>query len=337
MKKSLPFILLILMGCSTELDIIDKNHCKPVVYSLMNPFDSVQLVRVHKMFTIQTQSDWQTINIDSIVYHDVVVKISGKKGEVIKWTDTLQQTKINLDSGFFPSKDFKEYVLNHPLPIHLVDNSPGDYGLGQPDVDSLVLEVQVNDLDLSTRASAPVLEPFLLAMAPSGKSISLYGDKPSRIVLFGGDCDPKKDFCYRQIKFWVHYKDYHQATEGIVREVSWMTSNGWDPYDYWYYLSAERLFNRMKLLIPEDDHVVARTLDSIDVQIISPSWVFSQWWEIKDYQEQTNDPPYTNFDHSYGLFATYKIGERTGLKLNQQALDTLCNGYLYKCMKFKSW
>jgi hypothetical protein len=339
MRKMLIFIALVSFGCSTDIDIIDNQTRLPIIYAILNPFDSAQVVRVHRMFPVYRKSDWQEITIDSTTYQDVEVKLSGKKGDQIKWTVPLLETAVDLDSGFFPSRGFKEYMINHPLPIALADLYPNTYSLGVPDIDSLILEVTVNDLDLTTRSSAPVIGPHRMAMEPGGSTIYLFGQKPTRFYLPGGgvDSDTKLGSVYQQIEFRVHYKDFLDGDEGLEKEVSWVTSNGWDPYDHMYYPSAERLFNRMKLLIPKNDQVVARILDSIDVQIISPSRWFSKYWEIKDYWEMTDNPPFSNFDHSYGLFCTYRIGNRTGLKLNRQSMDTLCNGYLYKEMKFKNW
>jgi hypothetical protein len=316
---------------------MEKHSSVPVVYAMLNPFDSFQTVRVHKMFAINSKTDWTTLPVDSLTYRDVDVNISGKNGNQIKWTETLEKSLIDRESGFFPAKDYTIYILDHPLPIKLVDMF-GGYSLGVPDIDSLILEVHVQDLDLTTCASAPVLQPFRIAVEPGGSSIYLFGMHPTHAYLPGGgeDCDPRNDFCYRQIGFRVHYKDYYQDSEAD-REISWTTHEGWGLNPSWFELTPERLFNRMKMLIPYREDVVARILDSIDIEIIAPSKCFSDYWEVKDISGDSNLPPFTNFDNSFGLFYTFKIGRKTGMKLNPQSLDTLCKSNSYQVMKFKPW
>lgn len=337
MRTLVSLLLLLLVSCTTEVDIFEEHPSVPVVYAMINPFDSIQTVRVHRTFIINKKSDWNTLNVDSLVYQNVEVNISGKKNDRIKWTEILEKTVIDRDSGFFPSKGFQIYRLNHPLPINL-SKPPEGYNLGKPDIDSLVLEVHVPDQNLTTRAAAPVLEPFRMAMMPAGPTIYLYNEKTTFFVLPGGgeDCDPSRDFCYGQIEFRVHYKDYLENTVE-EQEIHWITHEGWEFETLEYPMTPERIFNRMKLLIPDREEVITRRLDSIDVQIIVPSKCFSDWWDVKDYWDMSDNPPFTNFDHSYGLFFTYKIGKKTGLILESRAMDTLCQGYLYKKLKFKNW
>ncbi|MCX6226687.1 MAG: hypothetical protein NTV01_18385 [Bacteroidia bacterium] len=335
MKSFIIIGLLVLVGCSSDPDIMENHPSVPVVYAMINPYDSFQIVRVHKMFSINTKTDWTSLPVDSLVYRDFDVNISGKKGDQIKWTETLIKSVIDRDSGFFLAKDYTIYTLDHPFPIKLVDMF-GGYSLGVPDIDSLILEVNVKDLGLTTRASAPVLDPYRIAVEPGGSTIYLFGMHPTHAYLPGGgeDCVPRNDFCFRQIEFRVHYKDYYQDSEAD-RDISWNTHEGWGLNPSRYELTPDRLLNRMKMLIPDRENVVARRLDSIDIQIIAPSKCFSDYWEVKDYSDDSNIPPFTNFDNSFGLFYTYKIGSKTGMKLNPQSLDTLCKGNSYKEMKFK--
>jgi hypothetical protein len=335
MKHCRTVLLLLLIGCSTDLDINMEHSTVPVIYSLMNPFDSVQYVRVQRTFVIHGQDDWSTLNADSLQFQDVEVFLHGKSGATVKWTEQFSKIMIDRDSGFFPTQGFGVFQLDHALPIKL-SKPIGHFDLGSPDIDSLILEVKIHETDLTARAAAPVLTPYLLVTEPGGGVIYLYGDMTTKFSLPGGgeECDPGKENCYRQIEFNLHYKDYFNNSYAI-REISWMTNSGWDEVG-WYNLTPERLFNRMKQLLPKSNDIIYRKLDSIDITIIKPSKCFSDWWFVKDYWESSDNPPYTNFDNSYGLFITYLIGSQTGFVLNRQSMDTLCNGYLYKEMKFRN-
>jgi hypothetical protein len=287
---------------------MDNEPPFPVIYSIINPYDTVHYVRVQKTFKINVKEDWSTLNSDSMQFHEAEVYIHGKDGDQIPWTVQLYPTAMEKEDGFFPTTGYTVYKLDHPLPI--TRSEPiGDQDFGIPDIDSLILEVKVPDLNLNTKATAPVLRAYKLQTLPSSKLINLHGTTTTKFSLPGGgeDCDPSKEFCYRQIEFKVHYKDNYEASYGS-NEISWMTTEGWNETESSYPLTPERLFNRMRLLLPKSNDVVYRTLDSIDVTIIKPSKCSSDWWQVREYWENSDNPPLTNFDHSYGLFITYLIG-----------------------------
>jgi hypothetical protein len=255
----------------------------------------------------------------------------GKQGDQIKWSEPLFSVEKAKDDGIFPTFGFRVFKLDHPLPIGYINPSQGI-----PDIDSLILRVQIPGLNLETQASAIVPNSYKINIVPSLSVIYLYGDMTTRCSLGATDCDPSKEYCYRQIEFRVHYKNhYDDSTESI--NIFWKTYEGWGETEGFYQLTPGRLFNRMKMLIPSNENVISRALDSIDIAIINPNRCYSDWWQVKDYWENSDNVPYSNFSNSYGLFFTYLKGEQTGLVLNRQAMDTLCYGYNYKEMRFRNW
>ena len=91
------------------------------------------------------------------------------------------------------------------------------------------------------------------------------------------------------------------------------------------------------MLLPKNDSILFRRLDSVDISMTMPSRFFNDYWFIRHYWEDTDRPPYTNFDNSYGMFFTIAHDKITGQKLDSQSMDSLCNGRFYKEMKFKNW
>jgi len=161
-----------------------------------------------------------------------------------------------------------------------------------------------------------------------------YSSKFSLPVGGKSECANSMENCYQQIEISVHFKEYYEDSFAI-KKVSWFSDSGWN--QGWYRLTPTRLFNNMKALLPNDDIILARTLDSIDVAIYRPNRIFSEYWFVREYWENSDRPPFSNFDNSYGLFITYKIGKQTGFRLERRTLDSLCYGEFYKEMKFKHW
>jgi len=203
--------------------------------------------------------------------------------------------------------------------------------------DSLILEVIIHDDDIITRASAKVLNHVKIIPYKSPITFYVYGNRPSCFALpNAGESYNGSPYstAFRQIEFCVHYKDYYK-NYFMEKEVSWSTHKGL--IDNAYFISPERFYNRLKLLLPESDSILSRKLDSIDITMTSPSRFFNDYWFVREYWEDSDRPPYTNFDNSYGMFFTIAKDKLTGQKLDSQSMDSLCNGRFYMEMKFKNW
>ena len=139
---------------------------------------------------------------------------------------------------------------------------------------------------------------------------------------------------YKQISFKVHFKE-HFPDAVISREISWSTNEGWS--DNAYFIRPTRLFNPIMERLTESDSLVARTIDSIDVSLLKACRFFNNYWSVRENWENTDRPPYSNFDSSYGMFFTIVRDEWTGMKISDKDMDSLCRGYYYRHMKFRNW
>ncbi len=325
-------LLLILAGCSSDLEINSGHPDVPVVYAVMNPYDTMHYVRVQRIFTINRKEDWAALNPDSLQFQDVEVFVHGKVGDSVKWTEKFSETESDKDDGFFPAGQYQAFVLNHPFPINI--KNPDRDLPGIPDIDSLVLEVRIHDQNLTTRAAVKALQEVKIINYKSRELIYVFGTYPSVYALMWHGETPVLggSTAYQQIDFRFHYKEYFRSG-WAQKEISWMNSKGWD--DNAYFITPERIFTPMRTLLPKSDSILYRKLDSIDIALLRTSNIFEKYLYIKDYWENTDNPPYTNFDHSYGLFFLIAREEWTGMQLNRQAMDSLCRGYSYKDLKFR--
>jgi hypothetical protein len=181
MKPFSFFLLVFVFGCSSDLEINQNHPVMPVIYAIINPYDSVHYVSVQKTFTINTKGDWSNLNADSLQFQDVEVFLLGKKGDSIKWAQQFSKTSSYKDTGLFPSGNYQVFKLHHSLPIVLSNPNQWDYGL--PDIDSLILEVRIHELELVTRAAAKVLLPVKIINYKSRNVMYVYGSHPSVFAL----------------------------------------------------------------------------------------------------------------------------------------------------------
>lgn len=337
MRSFLTLLLLLLGACSSDLIIMEEHEPVPVIWAILDPYDSVQYVRVQRTFLIREKEDWETLNRDSLEFNDVEVFLYGSLDGQIKWREQLIKTTRTKEDGFFPSGDYQVFMIDHPLPIE-VTHAREFFG-GVPDIDSLYLEVWIHDIDRVIEAGAPCISPGRVLYAPRGTMFYIYQEFCTKFTIYGGysgECGELSsgDLCYRQTEFWVHIKE-HYEDHVESKTLNWRTTSGYDAFG-WYNLTPERLFNPMKQQISDDPMVIARTLDSIDVEIKVPSSVFQQYYNFREFWGHTENT-YSNFNYGYGIFTTLRRHRITGFVLERRAMDSLCNGYWYKEMKFRSW
>jgi hypothetical protein len=335
MKKLVYISLIFLTSCTSDFDIIYDHPSVPVIYCVIDPRDTIHYARVQKTFVINEKEDWNNLNLDSLQYKDVEVNLYGKKENEITWKERFIEAECGKEDGFFPPGEYQYFVIDHKLPI--VYRNPDRNYYGFPDTDSLILEIIIHDIGIISRASAKVLKAGKIINYKSPNLIYVYGGKPSVFATPNpGEYFEGKAYsdAYQQIEFKVHYKE-HLKDNSSAKEILWSTHNGWDGNAY--FITPERLFNPIKLRLSKSDSVLSRTLDSIDIEILKPSRFFNNYWFVRDYWEDSDRPPYTNFDNSYGMFFTITIGKQTGMTLDFQSMDSLCNGYYYREMKFKKW
>lgn len=331
MKSYCVFLIFFLAGCSSDLDIMDNHETVPVIYSVINPYDTVHYVRVQRTFKINKKEGWSRLNPDSLQYKNVEVFLHGKVGDSVKWTEKFTETTSGKDDGFFPPGDYQAFKLNHRLPIGF--KNPGSKKPEIPDIDSLVLEVRIHDLNLVTRAVTKALDKVKIINYKSRYLIYVFGSYPSvyAITSAGENPSPGGNSAYQQIDFRVHFKEYYPNSMA-VKEIFWFTTSGWD--ENAYFINPGRIFNPMRSLLSKNDSILYRKLDSIDIALMKTSNIFEKYLYIRDYWENTDRPPYTNFDHSYGLFFQMVRDEWTGMLLNRQAMDSLCRASGYRDLKF---
>lgn len=132
-KPVLWAIILVLAGCSTEIELIVPGDPIPVVYCLLDPEDSVQYVRIGSTYAInpgdmpdRPGQDELLINEEMIVY--MSAEYSDRKQEMFYASriDTIPK-----DSGWFPSSVNQLYAMpcvikpntRYSLYIHLIESN----------------------------------------------------------------------------------------------------------------------------------------------------------------------------------------------------------------------
>jgi hypothetical protein len=112
-KTGLSALLLILAGCTTEIELIRPGDPVPVVYCLLDPEDSIQYVRIGMTFMVSPgDTNFQPSQDEILVKEEILVYL------VAEYTTLKQEIyyatpvdSIPKDSGWFPSSVNQLYAV----------------------------------------------------------------------------------------------------------------------------------------------------------------------------------------------------------------------------------
>ncbi|MDD4645444.1 MAG: hypothetical protein PHY99_05610, partial [Bacteroidales bacterium] len=135
-----------------------------------------------------------------------------------------------------------------------------------------------------------------------------------------------------EIRFRVNVTEFSE--KGVYPKcIEWFTSNFESGV---YKETPERFFNRIMMGLHLSDTILVRTLGDIEVEMTYAAE------RLRDYIYQSNwdgmiETPATTIPGAIGVFSTKSKGKLSGMQLDSQSLDSLCNGQKGKHLKFVHW
>jgi hypothetical protein len=202
------FVILIL-GCSTDFDVIAPYKEVMVVDGLLNAFDSVQHVKVGKAFLGEGNAYVMAEQSDSIYYGDVLdVKMERILNNQVLETFFLSRVESNdKDSGVFAYPYRVSYETSQEIHdedaseyrITITNRETGNSATSRTKVvkDMLVTSLYTDSIDWATASNSPVILSF--NPNPNGKSNARIFDM---IIRF-------------------HYRDIDPSGVSTTKKIDW--------------------------------------------------------------------------------------------------------------------
>lgn len=335
MRISLPIItciVLILTSCETEVDIITAvTKTVPIVYAVIDPYDSIKSVRVQRSFIIYDTEGAQLQDEDSLYFDKVEVFLGGKTNGITQWQYQLERVDIDKENGKFTGSNHHVYQLKSPLPIEISETYNG---YDNPNVAFLFLKINIIDTGDTLYSESPVFSPGWITKSPRGKSIGVYGRNSSKFLINATTIAPNMSFNYQEIVFKVNILEFSNTGKEEVT-VEWRTVRGFG--EYGYYLTPERLFNRIMMGLEDTPNISTRILNSIDIKMTIARENYGDYMANLSPFEGLIDYPIQGIEKAYGFFHTKTSGYLTGLNLDRESMDSLCNSPKWSHLKFKHW
>lgn len=324
--------LIVLAGCGTNVDILTPDfESLPIIYAVINPYDSVQSVRIERSFRILDEKGARLQDSDSLYYDSVSVNLSGLAQGRMIWRNELIKNYIEKDSGNFTGQNHHVYCHFGKLDIPLVGNSMENPGT--PGIDELLITVAIPDIGKTVVATAPVFSPvFVLNNGRQSKDLCLYGNNSTVFSLYAVPGKPGVMYEGQEIRFYVQIEEYASAKHQ-TRLLEWYTSQG---FIDGYRMTPERFYNRLMMGLAGSDSVEARVIKNIDVEMTLSAITFGEYVYRSNF-EGVIDQPFTSMDGALGVFTTKSKGKLSGLTLDRTSLDSLCNSPKWKHLRFVHW
>ncbi len=316
---------LLLTACNNDLDVIDDYQETPIIYSLLNAYDSVQYVRVEKAFLGEGNALLMAQSVDSLYYDtaDVSVSLVKYKNSVLVDTMKLKPTdQIAKDEGLFA--DYP-HLLYRSDGLKLLDTE-ANYKLYFHNKKSGVTITAVTPV-----VKQVTLNPLLPSPLPNPSStINFASDDP---LIIGVVTPAKGKFLSLVIR--INYVDsipgalqsQHRTLNYSQPVMVAATSTGGQNFEY--QIDGDLFYQFVGRNVKKDPNIYRdASLFSIDFIFTVGAEEFYTYYVVNLPSTSINDniPEYTNLSSGKGIFSSRSIRIYPNKKLNNASRDSLING-----------
>lgn len=313
--------LTLLYRCNNDLDIFDDWKDHTIVYGLLNPTDSLQIIRISKSF-LGDGDAYQMAQINDSIYYNKPMNVELLQllnGNVVRTITLHKDSSIARDSGVFAYQKNYYFVTSETI------NEETDYKL----------HVSINGKEVSSKTKT--IGYFSLQDVPSQVSFTPSNFKfkiktPANARIF----QPVFRFFYYDVTATDTIKNYLDINLSVYTSTS---IDGGELISIEY--PGNSFFESIGNKIKTDDNIIKRIVAKNSFQII----VYAGSNELYAYIQVSgpstgltmDKPSYTNIDNGLGLFTSRYTKYDLFRQLAQRTIDTLSQGQKTKQLKFANY
>jgi hypothetical protein len=331
--KPLVLLLVLVMGwsaCSTEVNLEAEWKDIPIVYGFLNVQDTAHYVRVQKAF-LEPGGDAIQIaqNSDSIYYDDIAVSLENRT----KGTSFPLERVNGENEGYFKEEGL---FANSPNILYKIDAVLADLEGG----DEVVLRIDRGDELPPAMAETIVLSEIdSVGSSPSNNINRWRYDQLLPVVWRPG---PEAQIF--DVRFIIHYREVTpgQMVEPVAKTVEWVVSRSVlrddpDSAREKVDVSGEAFYAFLGSAIPPSEGEV-RLFDYINIVITGAGAEFRDFILVEQANtgitSAQNIPIFTNVEEGLGVFTSRYQLVRRGIRLGDEARDSLSNGIYTRDINF---
>ena len=314
-------LLLTINSCEEEIDIIMEGESVPIIYCLIDPFDTLHYVRVSKTYLPDNEINKIPLSADSLYYQgEIEVSLEHwVDNQAIETIIFQKQTEIIKDQGLFPNENNTLFMANCKIYAE----------------DKYKLYVYIKESGLIIDAEAVMVgELDVIDPDPSiNRKITLLENEDYTVRLnFASDA-----WIYQSTARFNYLEIIGQDT--LAKHFNWVLNAAKPGNDLTNVISinmnGSRFYQEMIKNISENQDVIrkAKNMDIIIhfggielcnyVESISPSTSVLQ-----------EKPSYTNFKYCEGVFSSLGNKEINKIPLSQVFIDSIAKGNKTRILNF---
>jgi len=327
MKRPIIFYLIILLlfpvfnSCEDEIDVFSGGDPVPIVYCLLNPYDSVQYVRINRTYIVEKGTSGFPSSVDSL-YYDGEIQVSLERWENDKVEETIEFEQFNgiiKDEGLFPTdkntlfRSFQKIYTESTYLLYIYLKNRENILFAET--------ITVGDLN--------VIDPFPIPQ----RKVTLSSTQ-DYVIRF--DLAPEAWIYQTAINF--NYDEINQG-DTIRKSIEWIQKVTKPDFlkrdNITTRLNGAKFFQVLTNELEENSNVKRKALDlsfkffygSTDlrfyVESITPSSSVLQ-----------EKPSYSNFSNSQGIFSSLAIKEIKEVQLSKIMIDSIAHSKVSKNFGF---
>jgi len=296
MTKSLAYILLvcvIAVSCKTDIDISADWENIPVVYSILDPSDTIHYVRITRVFSGNESAYVMAMQPDSLVYKDtldVKIKVKDEYNNLIK-TIVFNRTDIEKDSVnssgnvVFSTQKHHVYFSKQTL----------------PNESNLIYELNVKlpDGKVVTSTCNPLVG-FVQVNPGFGEKYNLKLNQS-----FGPNFKLPRYSAGVKLNIYFHYYEFtdeiNYTRKTMMFPIKMERQKGEE--ETTMRLRSNEIFDRIKTELNPPESGEKRFVGKVDYEYVIADENYAEqiWKRVGGFNYET--PPITNIIGGYGLFA----------------------------------
>ncbi len=303
----LTTVTFFLTSCKTDIDIAGPWENLPVVYSILDPNDSIHYVRINRVFSGNESAYTMANHSDSLIYDsDLSVKVfvKNKKDVLIKTLDFtklyLTKDSLNAQGEAVFSRD-KHHVYANSQTLPYTENQ-----------DSLHYELEIILPDGKKITS--ISHPLVGLWQKSPRIGEQYNLEASKMISstflppkYSGGAKLNIYFHYYE---WYSEDNYKRKTLLFPIKMQKINSNREESIG----IKGVDIFNRLKEVLDPPASGMIRYPGKIDFEYVIADENFAEHIWKRNSGLSSETPPITNIKGGYGLFACRSYVINRGFK-----------------------
>ncbi|MEE9439464.1 MAG: hypothetical protein V3V14_10725 [Saprospiraceae bacterium] len=315
------FSFLLIVSCDNELDLVAPNKEIPVVYGIIDQSDSIQYIRVERVFLDpNVAAPIIAKNPDSLYFEGITVKLiresTGEEYEMERIDGNLEGL-VRDDGAFADTPNYLYKILTENIPLLPKEK--------------ITISIEGIYEDRNVTATTAVIEPPIFITPVSGSNFSL-SPFDSKITI---GWNPKANAV---IFTPIFSMDIEETKDGEItnKHLKWVVESNLTKSK----ISALRGdFFRFLIGALKVDPEITRRLSNFEFALVSGDANVSAFINVGQANlgltSSGEIPNYSNLSEGLGIFGATYTDRRVELRLNGTSRDSLKNSTITRDLNFK--